>query len=59
MPLCYSFKADIVVDEFCSNASYDKGKQAPTPAPNAPPPSKGLGSFDYYSLRMEDLSNPD
>ena len=51
-------KADIAVDEFCSNACYDEGKQVPSPAPSASPPSKGLGSFDNYSMRMEDLSDP-
>ena len=45
-------RANIVHDEFCSNASYSEGKSTPTPSPSAPPPrpSRGLGSFDYDSL---------
>ena len=52
-------RANIVHDEFCSNASYSEGKSTPTPSPSAPPPpprpSRGLGSFEYDSLTFEDF----
>ena len=55
-------RAEIVDDEFCSNASYSEDKSSQTPSPSAPPPppSRGLGSFDYYSMRFEDYcEDPD
>jgi hypothetical protein len=51
-------KEDTVIDEFCSNASFDEGKSAPTPSPPPPPPSRpltGLGSVDYFAMRFEDF----
>ena len=55
-------RANIVHDEFCSNASYSEGKSTPTPSPSAlptPQPSRGLGSFDYDSLKFEDFYDDD
>ena len=55
-------RANIVHDEFCSNASYSEGKSTPTPSPSAlptPRPSRGLGSFDYDSLKFEDFYDDD
>ena len=53
-------EADLVVDEFCSNESYNKDKTNSIPSPTAPPrPSWGLGSFDYDSMRFEDFCDPD
>ena len=49
---------DLVVDEFCSNASYNQEKKEPTSsAPTRP--SRGLGSVDYLSMRFEDFCDPD
>ena len=56
-------RANIMHDEFCSNASYTEGKSTPTPSPSAPPPPprpcSGLGSFDYDSLKFEDFCDDD
>ena len=54
-------RANIVHDELCSDASYSEGKSTPTPSPSAPPPrpSRGLGSFDYDSLKFEDFCDDD
>ena len=54
-------KEDTVLDEFCSNASFDEGKSTPTPSPPPPSrPSRGLGSVDYYAMRFEDFcDDPD
>ena len=54
-------ETDLVVDEFCSNESYNEDKTKSIPSPIAPPPrpSRGLGSFDYDSLRFEDFCDPD
>ena len=50
-------KEDTVVDEFCSNASFDSGKSTATASPPPPPsrPSRGLGSVDYDAMRFEDF----
>ena len=54
------YRANIVNDELCSNASYSEGKSTPTPSALPPPrPSRGLGSFDYDSLKFEDFYDDD
>ena len=53
---------DLVVDEFCSNASYNEERKEPTPsAPppttfRSPPPStpRGLGGIDYYNKTYDE-----
>ena len=53
---------DLVVDEFCSNASYNDERKEPTPsAPppttfRSPPPStpRGLGGIDYYNKTYDE-----
>ena len=54
-------KEDTVIDEFCSNASFDEGKSNPTPSPPPPSrPSRGLGSVNCYEMRFEDYcDDPD
>ena len=53
-------EADLVVDEFCSNESYNLDKTNSATSQSAPRPSRGLGSFDYYSLKFEDFyEDPD
>jgi hypothetical protein len=50
---------DLVVDEFCSNASYNGDKKEPIPSTPPSRPSRGLGSVDYLSMRFEDFCDPD
>ena len=53
-------KEDTVIDEFCSNASFDDGKSTPTPPPPPPSrPSRGLGSVDYYAMFEDFCNDPD
>ena len=49
---------NLVVEELCSNVSYNEEKKEPTPS-DPPPPSRGLGSVDYLSMRFKDFCDPD
>ena len=55
-------RVEIVYDEFCNNTGYSTDKSSPTPSPidPPPPPSRELGSFDYYLMIFEDYcEDPD
>ena len=53
-------KEDTIIDEFCSNASFEEGKSTPTPIPQSTSrPIRGLGSVDYFAMFEDFCNNPD
>ena len=48
-----------VDDEFGSNQTYSQCKSTSTPSTSAPPTSRKVSVFDYWTLTYDDLSDPD